>query len=374
MNAVICGFVFLSAISFAVFFLDILKNAEPGKKKHKKSPIIIFSVLLLSLCSLAIAVSLYYSDHLLSTADQADINYAKIGPYGDLIGGIMNPVIALIGIIAASLAFYAQYRANQQVQEQFTKQEKKDYIQNFENKFFKLIEFQNQIVQDIDMNIAIFNDGIVNEIITNNPLEGKKYLQFHENYFDENDNLVFTKLEVKSRDSFKFIFELLDNLLSISYQLLKLNESGEINENESYLEHFKILTDNFEHKPIVYEEHSVNDFFCTIYALVFSKVNIDLGHYYRNLYRIFKIIDEASFEDDNRVDFKIKYQYASIVRSQLSDYEIYFLFYNGISDYGISKFKKLIEKYSLLKIIPNDNESLEFHVYKNLYHKKAFST
>jgi hypothetical protein len=372
MKAVAWLFIFIAVISFSIFIIDILEYAKIKKKSERKSKIIIFSIFLLSTCALSISVSLFYSDYFLANADKIEINYSKAGAYGDLIGGIMNPVIALIGIIAASLAFYAQYKANQQVQEQFTKQEKKDYIQNFENKLFKLIEFQNQIVQDIDMDIWIFNDKIINEIISNNPLEEKKYLQFHENYFDENDNLVFKELELKSRDSFKFSFELLDNLLSISNQLLKLADSGELADDESYQEHFKIVTDNFEKKSITYNQNIVEDFFCSIYDLVFSKINIDLGHYYRNLYRIFKIIDEASFDEDKKADFKIKYQYASIVRSQLSDYEIYFLFYNGLSDYGISKFKKLIEKYSLLKIIPRNNKKLEFHIYKNLYDKKAF--
>ena len=217
-----------------------------------------------------------------------------------------------------------------------------------------------------------FNDGIINEIISNNPLDQDKFSQFHENYFNENDNLIFKELELKSRDSFKFSFELLDNLLSISNQLLKLEESGELDSNEIFRDHFKIITDHFEQKSISHDNNIITRYFCSIYDLVFSKIKVDLGHYYRNLYRIFKIIDEASFDDDKKIDFRIKYQYASIVRSQLSDYEIYFLFYNGISDYGISKFKKLIEKYSLLKIIPRNNKKLEFYIFKNLYDKKAF--
>ena len=70
-----------------------------------------------------------------------------------------------------------------------------------------------------------------------------------------------------------------------------------------------------------------------------------LDHYFRHLYRIFKYIDGA---DDLFVSQKKKYEYASIVRATLSQYELIMLFYNGFYH---QKFKKLIEKYTILKNI-----------------------
>lgn len=67
-----------------------------------------------------------------------------------------------------------------------------------------------------------------------------------------------------------------------------------------------------------------------------------LDHYFRHLYRIFKYIDDA---DDKLINSKKKYEYASIVRATLSQYELIMLFYNGFYH---QKFKKLIEKYTLL--------------------------
>jgi hypothetical protein len=356
-------FLFVLAFCYILFF-------------KSSSKLMVFAVLFIMVFLLLIGFTYY--DSLIELEKVND--YSKLGPFGDYIGGVLNPLISVFAVFAAGFAFYAQYQANKQVQDQFIKQEKKDYIQNFENKLFKLIEFQNQIVQDIDMNIWIFNDKIINEIISNNPLPDPKYSLFHETHFEEENNLQFKELEIKSRDSFKFSFELLDNILSISNELSKklnsplIKNENELNddENELYKEHFEIFEKNFTVKNISYNEVNISDYFNSIYSSVFSKINIDLGHYYRNLYRIFKIIDEATFDENKNNDFKLKYQYASIVRSQLSDYEIYFLFYNGISEYGISKFKKLIEKYSLLKIIPVNNKSFEFHFYKKLYDKNAF--
>ena len=67
-----------------------------------------------------------------------------------------------------------------------------------------------------------------------------------------------------------------------------------------------------------------------------------LDHYYRHLYRIFKYIDDA---DNQLIPPNRKYEYASIVRATLSQYELIMLFYNGFYH---KRFKKLIEKYAIL--------------------------
>ena len=48
-------------------------------------------------------------------------------------------------------------------------------------------------------------------------------------------------------------------------------------------------------------------------------------HYFRHLYRIFKYVDTTDLISDEE-----RYEYACIVRSQLSDYELIMLFFNGI--------------------------------------------
>lgn len=72
-------------------------------------------------------------------------------------------------------------------------------------------------------------------------------------------------------------------------------------------------------------------------------------HYFRHLYTIIKFIDNSNF-----LSFDEKYKYTTIVRATLSRYELIWLYYNGLSDIGKQKFKKLIEEYSLLKNIRED--------------------
>ena len=95
-----------------------------------------------------------------------------------------------------------------------------------------------------------------------------------------------------------------------------------------------------------------------------SKVKLmwGLDHYFRHLYRIFKYIHEA---DKNLIPDDKKYEYTSIVRATLSQYELVLLFYNGFSH---PRFKELIEEYALLNNLRP--ELLATHYDRALYKTK----
>ncbi|WP_426008275.1 putative phage abortive infection protein [Aeromonas salmonicida] len=75
-----------------------------------------------------------------------------------------------------------------------------------------------------------------------------------------------------------------------------------------------------------------------------------LGHYFRNIYQILKLIDASSFSAQEKKD------YSNMLRAQLSKYELGMLFYNCISPLGSDKFKPLLEKYEFLEHLANDFE------------------
>jgi hypothetical protein len=94
------------------------------------------------------------------------------------------------------------------------------------------------------------------------------------------------------------------------------------------------------------------------YLDFYQDVQQDIGHYFRSLYHIVKLVD--------RSDIPNKRLYTNLVRAQLSSYELTLLFYNCLSNLGKEKFKPLIEKYSLLKNMPtklllNTDEHLPFY-------------
>ena len=75
-----------------------------------------------------------------------------------------------------------------------------------------------------------------------------------------------------------------------------------------------------------------------------------LDHYFRLLYRILKFVKDTSLI----TGFDDEYEYTSMLRAVLSRYELVWLYYNGLSDYGVEKLKPLIERYAMLKNLRYD--------------------
>ncbi len=75
----------------------------------------------------------------------------------------------------------------------------------------------------------------------------------------------------------------------------------------------------------------------------------DLSTYFRNMYNSIKMID-----DSKRLSEQEKYDYVKVLRAQLSNPELYILFFNVISPFGENwKNSGYIKKYNLLDNIPS---------------------
>ena len=74
----------------------------------------------------------------------------------------------------------------------------------------------------------------------------------------------------------------------------------------------------------------------------------DLSTYFRNMYNAIKMVDESK-----RMSEQEKYDYVKILRAQLSNPELYILFFNLLSPFGENwKASGYIERYSFLDNIP----------------------
>ena len=80
------------------------------------------------------------------------------------------------------------------------------------------------------------------------------------------------------------------------------------------------------------------------YQLFFRQKSPHLSHYFRTLYRLLAFIHTSSITN--------KKLYGKIVRAQLSDHELMFLFYNGLSWMG-KKMNQFVYEYALLKHLPS---------------------
>ncbi len=71
-----------------------------------------------------------------------------------------------------------------------------------------------------------------------------------------------------------------------------------------------------------------------IYTEFYLKYEYLLGHYYRNLYRIIKYVNETDL-----IEEKLKQEFRGILRAQLSSFELMMLFYNVMYSEKGEKFK-----------------------------------
>ena len=89
----------------------------------------------------------------------------------------------------------------------------------------------------------------------------------------------------------------------------------------------------------------------------------ELGHYFRTLYHVFKFVDSSGLDKAG------KRRYTSLVRAQLSAFELGLLYYNGISPMGREKFYRLIEEFGILK---NFEKSLLVNAEHEAFYENAF--
>ena len=245
-----------------------------------------------------------------------DLTENERGTFGEMFGGVnaLFSGFALAGIIFTILLqrkeLSYQREELKETRLEFKIQNKTLKIQRFENTFFNLLSLHHKIVDGIDHVIKVKKDDTPSWVdeMSMKPTE-------------------YVRITEKGRDVFKW-----------------------------WLEEFNQEYNNQKPK-------NFNEFYINFYP----KVQTDFGHYFRNLYRIIKFVEGTCFTpleevcenvksptlveltSFERINNELRYSYISMVRAQLSDFELLWLFYNCLSENGEEKFKPLIEKYCLFK-------------------------
>jgi len=209
-------------------------------------------------------------------------------------------------------------------------------------------------------------------------LQRKELRLTRKEYKTQNETLALQRFE-------STFFNMLDNYQSLlSYMLIESYIVHVKNDYDMYDEIRLGELQKFSNKDTFKFLHYKFTYLCQnpiyqpvrkAYYRLYDEHQDLLGHYFRNIYRIIKMIDNAEFYkgDSQEIDqknFIERYKYTSILRSHFSVFELGLLFYNCLSDHGNSEFKPLIEKYTLLKNLPN---SVLFNIdHKKLYESSAF--
>ena len=216
---------------------------------------------------------------------------------GDSIGGITAPFVGVLAVIVTFLAFWVQYEYNKR-QLKFTIREQ------FNHSFYEMLGIHESITNALHLGITVAKQMQGNTI---------------PNVTGEIRN---------GRNVFAYIYEEL---------MVYEDEHGRMFSYEGKKQYTGI-------KGLFMARH---DDAYPIYES--NKYVSSLDHYFRQLYGLFKMIDK-----NEELNFDEKCNYASIIRSTLSQYELVLLFYNCLSGNGKDKFKPLIETYSVLKNIRKD--------------------
>jgi hypothetical protein len=209
------------------------------------------------------------------------------GQTGDFFGGILNPIISLGALI---LLFWNVLLTKAELKETRNTLDR----QLFESSFFNMITLHNNLVEDRRISPYELFD-----------LSGMSHNNTFQNFIDNKDLKDISFFERRQ------VFGKIINYIVKNGDFEKILQKYEKFNNEN---------------------------------------NYILGHYFRNLYQILKILDLQNIGNTK------KKRYANIFRAQLSSDELIILFINCLDDIvDNGEFRKLLVKFEILEHIPIKN-------------------
>jgi hypothetical protein len=266
---------------------------------------------------------------------------AESGAIGDTIGGIVNPIVALIAVIATFLAFYVQYKANQFQFRANTQQNHNFKLQQFESTFFELLRTHRENADEQSFEGSKGRAAFFEMF--------KLFERFYQNLsgFDEATH-YFSKRE----------------RINIAYYAVYFGIGWE---NAAPVEFRQKVTSLLLEKGVgVYTSfrNTIIDVVKKVGPEGVPQVNRNyviglqptLSHYHRHLYQTVKFVHNTKFLKEDK-----KYQYLKTLRAQLSAYEQGILLINSLTSLGKmwevppeGEDMNLITRYQLIKNMPWD--------------------
>ncbi|MFC6332687.1 putative phage abortive infection protein [Paenibacillus septentrionalis] len=310
---------------------------------------------------------------------------------GDFLGGTTVGLLSLASIIFVTAAIFMQ-KEELELQRKELKDTRKEYEitndtmikQQFETTFFNLIDIHHKILNDIEENgergrkaikiylekirshydettVEKYKNEIIQEMISSDNLEDILELIWF-NHRGNNNKISMVKNEItRIRNEYELEkltdqeFETKINSLYDEMSVIENAEKGKLKDKlldekvKKYqvlnLKHiWKSLVDNLPDnvfiKKFLMDTYSEPKYILKkdAFEAIYVPKEPYIGHYLRNIYHIFKLIENSNAtkkEEDKR-------KYRSLLRAQFSSVELLFIFYNiNYSSKG-EKFKELI--------------------------------
>lgn len=253
-------------------------------------------------------------------------DFTETGAIGDTINGLMGPFIAIAAAILTYSAFLVQKKANDIQIESINNQIKKDSVENFENRLFKLIEAHRQNVNELTSIIPNSKNGqeVIDRICKNIEI----IIQFEKWYEKEKETLNFS-----GRDYRVFAYLLISHGKSLGKNSMFKKEPFTKYSNENLIDFIidrssKISTIDLSDVRIPQIIRRIKGNSTIVLDYKYGYMN-DLSRYFRQIFQIVKFIDlQNDFTQDQ------KKEYCKILRTNLSNKDQELLFNDIISPYG----------------------------------------
>ncbi|MES2807350.1 MAG: putative phage abortive infection protein [Bacteroidota bacterium] len=341
----------ISTLAFTVrFFFKKWKKGKSVKSPEQLNWQTIFALLL---ALLFIVVSFTAPLVFTRKAITDDFNFAITGQIGDTIGGLMNPFIALAGVIVTGLAFYMQYRANRLQKKIFDEQVLKEkeafetQLQQNQDHFEKQFQLQRdetkrQRFHDQFYEMLRLHKENVNEI----EIAGTRRIVNTPNFSNETYTVSKREAFVEFVKEFEIILKEgvrksdLDRINKVSFGLAYEAffwgvQNTYVNEENRSIE--EIFNDDKTLPNVLikarYKQFALDETrrLHELRVSAFEGHSGFLGHYFRHLYHTVKFVAN---QPENFIQYEEKMEYLKVLRAQLSNHEQIMLFYNWLSGYG----------------------------------------
>ena len=222
------------------------------------------------------------------------------GQYGDFIGGVLNPVFALLALFALLYTIVLQVRELEQTREEIGKTVAASKYQTFESTFFQILRLHNDNVAAIRI-----------EQYGTDPLllaHGKKTTHTGRAALYQHAHLMQDAIDKQTTTP--------DTTLDTGGDQVRRIRDG--------------------------------------FARYYSKFGTDLGNYFVTIHEILSFIQRCP---DDETDLTT---YARLVRSQLSSWEVLLLAYYCMADQQLStSMTELVNDYAMLRFLePHDYDKI----------------
>jgi len=332
-----------------------------------------------------------------------------LGPVGDFFGGTTVGLLSLASMIFVIAAIVMQKEELSLQREEVQKTRKEFEITNttmkkqqFDSTFFNMINLHHNILKEIKIDSLSGREAIISLISKIKSTYNEEiYREFKERYIDQLNNydldqvneiteIYFRALKKEKFskenetlsfiDNIKFESDLSDFISSSlvefehKYKDNKINSINFFKTNLKYANYYRDLNifleakhNFFERLIFEFEKEPLYDYKINTFERIYNNYENSIGHYYRNLYRIVRMIQDHIFSEDEEINLNEKKQYRGILRAQLSSSELLLIFYNVVYSKKGKRFKELLlntnffDDHLIIEdfIWNNDNKELE---------------